>query len=304
MRPYCNCLFLVFLLMCILLLSVLSGNFKTFTYFNIQFLSTAASKVQDTAGFNLKRNLTVVPKFVNEIVFPEDRRLLCTIPKASCTLLRSFALVKLLNISIPKVSGFNYDDLRILHRTARDKLPQITSFSNEQLQYMLNSPEWKYAAVIRHPLPRLLSAYLDRIVTNKETFRLPLKPGRNYTLEQFISTLEDAANSDSRKMDDFDEHWQPQSSFCLFRQLPREAFDHIVDSDNDIAMSTMFQDMFGSFGSSWLQSAGRKNSSEKAHHITSAYKKLRMYFDENLATRVQALYKEDYERFGFGHWPS
>ena len=240
--------------------------------------------------------------YVGVIVFPVKRRLLCTVPKAGCTVLRSFALLESFRVRLDPNDGANVSHI---HPFAKRNLLQLGSFSDEQVTHMLESPLWEYAAVVRHPLTRLLSAYLDKVVTQQELWRRPLQNKRPESFPEFVALLEDIARRYRNNWDWVDEHWRPQSGFCLFRFLSPNVYDHVVKVENATALEELYVTMFGESGARWVQER-RQSNAKNAHtsvHSHAANAKLREYVDENLARRIQRLYAEDYQRFGYDLWP-
>ncbi|KAK4529291.1 hypothetical protein CCYA_CCYA01G0148 [Cyanidiococcus yangmingshanensis] len=240
--------------------------------------------------------------YVGVIVFPKEKRLLCSIPKAACTNLRAFALRKQLNVRLDPSDAQNFT---YIHPVSKRFLLQLGSLSDEQVQYALTHPDWRYAAVVRHPLSRLLSAYLDKVVGQRELWRRPLQRQPVQSFEHFVRILEDVARRYRKNWDWVDEHWRPQSGFCLFRFLPRELYDYVVKVENRSALRQLFFDMFDDDGRVWIQDQDAKAAAthQNAAHARSANAKLRAFVDESLAKRIQRLYAEDYARFGYGLWP-
>jgi hypothetical protein len=240
--------------------------------------------------------------YVGVIVFPPEKRLLCSIPKAACTNLRAFALRKQLNVQLDPSDAQNFS---YIHPVSKRFLLQLGSLSDEQVQYALTHPDWKYGAVVRHPLSRLLSAYLDKVVGQQELWRRPLQRQPVQSFEHFVRILEDVARRYRKNWDWVDEHWRPQSGFCLFRFLPRELYDYVVKVENRTALGQLFIDMFDEDGRAWVENQEAKKAAHRqnAAHARSANAKLRAFVDESLARRIQRLYAEDYVRFGYGLWP-
>lgn len=240
--------------------------------------------------------------YVGVIVFPKEKRLLCSIPKAACTNLRAFALRKQLNVELNPTDAQNFS---YIHPVSKRFLLQLGSLSDDQVHYALTHPDWRYAAVVRHPLSRLLSAYLDKIVGQRELWRRPLQRQPVTSFEHFVSILEDVARRYRKNWDWVDEHWRPQSGFCLFRFIPRQLYDYVVKVENRSALRQLFIDMFDEDGRRWVQDQDARAAAhrQQAAHARSANAKLRAYVSEDLAKRIQRLYAEDYINFGYDLWP-
>jgi hypothetical protein len=59
----------------------------------------------------------------------------------------------------------------MIHKKHVNKLKLLSDFSLEEAQMMMTSPSWKKAVFVRHPKPRLLSAFLDKAVVHSEYFQ-------------------------------------------------------------------------------------------------------------------------------------
>lgn len=57
-----------------------------------------------------------------------------------------------------------------IHRPYVHKLKMLNSYSVEEAQEMMTSPEWKKAIFVRHPKQRVLSAFLDKAIQYSDRF--------------------------------------------------------------------------------------------------------------------------------------
>ncbi|GKY92601.1 hypothetical protein MPSEU_000230200 [Mayamaea pseudoterrestris] len=95
------------------------------------------------------------------IVLERYQLLLFTIPKVGCTLLKTFCR---------RVMGYQdwRDDVHPLpHAPKRNGLSYLYDYPPSVADGMLTSNEWTRAMIVREPLERLLSAYLDKGVQNQ-----------------------------------------------------------------------------------------------------------------------------------------
>jgi hypothetical protein len=240
--------------------------------------------------------------YVGVIVFEKERRLLCTIPKAGCTSARAFGLKQTRGVWLDPLDP---QEIHSIQPQSHANLTQIIQVRDEELLTMLSDPSWKFGVLVRHPLTRLLSGYLDKVQGGHEFSRFPLNFRYPQTFAQFVHLLEDAAKTLTPDLALFDEHWRPQSGFCLFRLLPREFFDYIAKVDEPESLRRFYVDMFGDSGKEWHEWTRSRShaAGRKTLHARSADKELRNHVDEALALRVRRLYAEDYERFGYDLWP-
>lgn len=241
--------------------------------------------------------------YVGVVVFPEERRLLCTIPKAGCTAARAFALKQTRGVWLDPLDA---RDIHSIQPWSHENLTQIIHIRDEALlAMMLSDPSWKFGALVRHPLTRLLSGYLDKIQHGQEFTRFPLNNRHPRSFSEFVYVLEEEAKKLTPDLSLFDEHWRPQSGFCLFRMLPREFFDHIAKVDEPGSLKRFYGDMFGEPGLAWFDWTKSRADSvgRKTLHSQSSDEQLQSHVDTAIAERVRRLYAEDYERFGYDLWP-
>ncbi len=131
--------------------------------------------------------------------------------------------------------------------------------------------------VVRNPYTRTLSAYLDKIE------RRALREGRESSFGDFLRK----AKAQPRFLYS-NAHWAPQSSLML---IPINKFDLIgkvesLDSDLIEIKRRIRPDL------------EQPLTSFKAN-ATGAGDKLRRYYDDELITLVQDLYREDFATFGY-----
>ncbi|KAK4534649.1 hypothetical protein CDCA_CDCA02G0674 [Cyanidium caldarium] len=239
---------------------------------------------------------------VDVIAFPRDQRLLCTIPKAGSTLLRSLSLAHAVGLHLEPT---NPADLTLIHPFAAKRLVQLSDFPDAYIAQLLQRPTWQYSAVVRHPLTRVLSAYLDKLQRERDFARDPFNDRPVGSFASFVRVLESVAHARPEGLNSTDEHWRPQSAFCLFRSLPREALSEVVQLEDLAAIRRVYAEWFGVYGARWATEHRRRREHGQATslHARSAATWLKAYVNEDLARRVRQLYREDYERFGYGLWP-
>mmetsp|Transcript_17250 Transcript_17250/g.32948 ORF Transcript_17250/g.32948 Transcript_17250/m.32948 type:complete len:274 (+) Transcript_17250:178-999(+) len=133
---------------------------------------------------------------------------------------------------------------------------------------ILNDPEWKFAAFIRNPVERLLSAYLDKVASEKQAVRQHFQKnyGLNHTISfrEFVNYLGDERQScplskKNYKIDGLrgvdwcaNPHWRPQTFFCgLSEFLPRFSFigalDHIEHQSRALLQSVGLWESHGKY---------------------------------------------------------
>ncbi|KAK4534650.1 hypothetical protein CDCA_CDCA02G0675 [Cyanidium caldarium] len=280
-----------------------SGNMQCYPVGNMP--PAGARRAAKNLTLNLQPGWRASAKqvLVDVMVFPREKQLLCTIPKAGCTVLRSLSVAQATGLHIePKDAG----GVSRVHWFAAYRQLQLKDFSDEHSAQWMGDPQWRYSAVVRHPLTRILSGYLDKLQQDQEYFRPPFKGRRVNSFREFVEVLEVEARQRPDGLDNTDEHWRTQSTYCFFRVLPRAAFDDVVRLEDADQIARLYVELFGEHGARWVTTQRRKDGTAKgttSSHARSAAAKLEANVDEELARRVQQLYKEDYERFGYDLWP-
>lgn len=183
-------------------------------------------------------------------LFPEGKLAFCGVPKAGITQWLQFLRftlgakdyqvrlesasstiqIRTLIMSLPgrcqSEPYYKYDAMYLSFDKLRPKV---------QRNIWYNDDSWTKAILIREPAERLLSAYLDKIKSNKPTDNRPFGP--NVTFAEFIDII---AMKNITKNDDYkvftglswntDPHWRPQAWSCgLSDFLPR--FDYVGGLD-------------------------------------------------------------------------
>ena len=57
-----------------------------------------------------------------------------------------------------------------IHKKAVNKLTLLSDYNIDEAERMMKSPKWKKVVFVRHPKPRLLSAFLDKAIMNSNYF--------------------------------------------------------------------------------------------------------------------------------------
>jgi len=149
-------------------------------------------------------------------------------------------------------------------------------------------------AFVRNPYSRLLSCYLDRILTTSSNpsrqFRKDIKnihlTGSDISFTMFLETI---CKQKSPKQNS---HWRDQSDDILFDMVP---FDHIAKFENLWEeMAFISTQVFGKVHP--LMEDRNINASPKK---TDSDKKILEYYDQRLADMVYERFRADFENFGY-----
>lgn len=155
------------------------------------------------------------------------------------------------------------------------------------------SEVWRFGryysfTIVRNPYSRLLSAFLDKVASSDPKYTRFSGFG-NPTREGFRAFVADVANGalhDNR-------HWWPQVD--LLYKKP-EQFSFIGKLEN---VASDMEKVLGDIGLPRDALLDLRSPHLMSTHSTSAAKKLEIYYDEELRSIVHAIYRNDFDAFGY-----
>ncbi|GMH42626.1 hypothetical protein BSKO_10545 [Bryopsis sp. KO-2023] len=193
---------------------------------------------------------------------------------------------------------------------------------SEALENM-EDPEWKRIIFVRDPVARFLSGYLNKVVALQQYHRVKWEGAEMPTIEQVVETFEAITPKERKRLD---VHFRPQSVICntvgrnksessgFWDGIPTTRFDFVarVESlDDDLKDMLTSMDLWESYGASGWGPNGDLALPEydiytrqRKEHVdttreTHAAEKIHQYLTQDLIRRVQQLYQDDYDVFGF-----
>jgi len=209
----------------------------------------------------------------------------------------------------------------INHDTYECQLPSAHAFAAEKLMEMLYCPSIIKAVVVRDPLERLLSAYLDKcafshvtkvdampLISHCQGFyanelktsinnRVPRRSIRVPRFSEFVDKLYRTRNRSST----WDTHFRPQHMHCGLggrKDMPSLLpFVHYHLHMSDQSFHSNLDILFRHVGfSSLLRMEYFPNRSNSTHR-TSANTQLARYYTPLVARQALEIYAEDYDLF-------
>lgn len=155
-----------------------------------------------------------------------------------------------------------------------------TSYGREILGYLA-------FAVVRNPYARVLSAYLDKIVSEPATGNIFRKQARigsgaSVTFPEFVKIL-----SQSTTIED-DRHWTEQYDNLLQGCFRIDLLGSVENLDGFLAA---FAERYGV----------EKVHPNRSRHATGAVEKVCRYYDEETRQMVAEKYRRDFETFGYSY---
>lgn len=225
----------------------------------------------------------------------ERRYLYFEVPKAGCTSIKWLLHSVEHMPPIEHFSGLGREVRRdmFIHERRNLKLPSLLDLDDGTQEFVLTSPEFMRFAVVRNPYTRVQSAWKDKVrlcAPRFESYSLAIKgrlpigndAGSIVSFHEFVDALahEDLARSDP--------HWRLQSEHTLRGAMN---FTHIGRLEDLSSLLRIFLAHIGE--------AERPALSEMNQRAGSSE------YDQELATRVYELYRQDFEQFEYGpeSWP-
>ena len=157
--------------------------------------------------------------------------------------------------------------------------------------------------IVRHPISRLLSGYLDKIFQKQQYNRVPwvknCMEGRKReepAFHKFVNCLIKMHPNPNK----LDHHFRIQSSFCNLRDAELDFVgkqDNLLSEMREFGMSLNFWEKYGADG--WgdgHRAFGEKSIQTRTHNSKS---QIWQYYTKDLMMKVYKYYKEDFDRFGF-----
>jgi len=157
------------------------------------------------------------------------------------------------------------------------------------LEEALSSEKYNRFVVVRHPVTRLLSCYLDRIQRGQTVARrrvskwLKVDIDAPITLHQFVQAICEHDDSELEK------HFRLQTDFIAY---PDISITTVVRFER---MREELPELFLKLGMEELPSTDESFSPP----ATDADSKIRQHYDDKLLSMVQERYKRDMEAFGY-----
>jgi hypothetical protein len=178
-------------------------------------------------------------------------------------------------------------------------LKYLYDYDRETASHMMTSPEYTRAIFVREPKERLLSAYLDKGVSNPAYVKQACCP--------YTGTCSQVAKASLSNFLDMmqtceDAHWRPQNRRMEAKYWPYINFvgrmETVADDAKKLLTSVGAWDQFGKSG--WGQHRnvsifGTKASGDGRKHATNARERLRKYYNTStLEQNIAFYYASDY----------
>eukprot|EP00927_Polykrikos_kofoidii_P056274 TRINITY_DN50423_c0_g1_i1.p1 TRINITY_DN50423_c0_g1~~TRINITY_DN50423_c0_g1_i1.p1 ORF type:complete len:425 (-),score=63.69 TRINITY_DN50423_c0_g1_i1:307-1581(-) len=240
------------------------------------------------------------------IVTPDNRFLYCAIPKSGCTSWKQLML---------RVSGlpdWNTTDSTRIHNPRRSKLHfvgLISGKNNRDLNatnvsdianVFFNSAKIKKAVIVRDPVTRILSTYLDRCVDFGEWFRCLSNTPISFDglVGKLMSVVDQGLELE-------DVHFRPQLDMCGLRFMDYDFVGHMEHFTSDSRTILEATGLWDHYGASGWSSSGRVPFGTEVQQ-TSNHVQLHetddlvcQHYTPTALDWIHQIYKEDFDAFGY-----
>jgi len=155
---------------------------------------------------------------------------------------------------------------------------------------VFQDPAWAKVTIVRDPLERVLSGYIDKCV-NKYEYNVC--PGKETTFHGLVTHI--LMTSDR----DLNVHFKPQSTICDLDKYAK-FYDVLVMGDPEIgdkALAILKRQGLEEYYYGWGKNGDQPMFKAKAVHGTGASKKYKEYFSKDLAELLYQRFRADYRTF-------
>ena len=158
--------------------------------------------------------------------------------------------------------------------------------------HYINDEYFKFSFV-RNPYTRILSCYLDKIVTNLDEKqrmlpKLGLSPTDKISFKVFLLAIKEQSYS---KMDP---HWMPQSILLASNYIVLDYIGRQENFDNDLKKALAIINK---------TEPEENNIANEAPHAVGANKKLQEYMTKEIIELIQEIYADDFSLYGYSKNP-
>lgn len=207
------------------------------------------------------------------------------VPKAGCTVVKRV-------MQHSEHAGEPYEEPKSVHDRATSPLaaPVRDRFDPDEV-YGRGSPYFRFAFV-RNPYSRALSCYLEKIAGEQwlRDLRLPalgFDPNEDVTFVEFLARVA------AQRPADMDIHWAPQHVLLGLDRVEYGFIGRFESFQRDVHRVIQHLEM----------DVPQEMVEATTSHVTNAGSRLQEYYEGEAAELVRTIYREDFERLGYGLSP-
>jgi len=224
---------------------------------------------------------------------------LCLIPKCAST------AMKMMMKRVLGVPHWRSEDARCIHVKSINGLPHLDKNSTTQVHQVFDNPNWIKAALVRDPIVRTLSAYLQKIVELKHYRAIFWTASRPPTFAEYVDQLYYNPLIRARNR-----HFKEQSANCGFRYTKYNYIARVETIRPDV--EELFRrlglwEQYGASGwrgngtGSFLASFVRAQNHDTPLKSSGSDSDVASYYTRDTLRKVHNMYKEDFDRFGYSY---
>ena len=205
-------------------------------------------------------------------------------PKVACTSIKKFMMDQYVG------GTFTLRRPGMVHDRRRSPLKQFKNLAPHKAVSILLGSEYRRFSFVRNPYSRLLSGYLDKLVTNEyeRARHLPMlgfDAGGHPTLLEFLERLKGIEDAER------DIHFSSQAALLMVEHVDYDFIGRFESFEADFLR--LQASYFG------LRHPTPSYDSFGKHHASNANDKLAQYFGAEEVALVQEIYRRDFELFGY-----
>lgn len=204
------------------------------------------------------------------------------IPKAGCSVVKRV-------LQHSEVDGIGLDPAASVHDRSKSPLAApLTDGFDVDVVFGPDSPYFRFSFV-RNPYTRALSCYLEKIAGEQwlREIRLPALGFAADAEVSFAEFLHRVREQDPRRMDT---HWAPQSFLLSLARIEYGFLGRFETFQRDLLRLVETLDL----------QVPVDLLERRTAHVTGADQQLRDYYNPETVSLVREIYREDFERLGYG----
>ncbi|KAI2489729.1 sulfotransferase family [Fragilaria crotonensis] len=236
------------------------------------------------------------------IVVPEYKLLFFTIPKVGCT------VFKQLFRRIAQCPDWRTHSIRLPHDPSLNNLTYLSDYDVDDALHIMTSDEWTRAVFVRHPMNRIISAYLNKAVDhsynggNLSYVAKQCCPHRNICGQMILSSFQTFLHVAHECSDP---HWTSQSRRMHSKYWRYINFiGHLETAEADAKVLLERVGAWEEYGATGWGVNGTEPifaSKSTILHTTNPQDRMHDFCSNEAVALVRALYADDYRHplFGF-----
>ena len=214
--------------------------------------------------------------------FPPDLRFLYVmVPKAGTTTI-SAALGVSLGLTTKETIEGGWRSSGTAHDDWERRTRHWMNLSRDEKNHLLRSPDVYRFTSVRHPFPRLLSVFLDKIQVNRELYHSTLLFPDPEEVPVFSEFLRRVAKEDKRTRDI---HWQTAFDLTLPDHI---SYSKVIRFEN-----------FESDTREVLQAINIPDEVPRPKYDFRAHEKVDQFYGPEEREIVQSAFSKDFQHFGY-----